>query len=181
MKKIYTTFVLSVSAALLTSGAVHAGGANDHTHEGAHQHDSWEPPPAEYSKLQYDNWDSETSAAKGARIYQQKCLVCHGQDGKGTGPVAASLRHPPADLTSHFHTAPGNGDGYLFWRISEGGMVEPFRSQKSAMPAFKSSLTEKQRWDVLTYIHQEFHQGFPEPSTHTDMPAKEMNHENHKH
>jgi mono/diheme cytochrome c family protein len=27
------------------------------------------------------------------------CATCHGRDGKGSGPVAASLRTPPADLT----------------------------------------------------------------------------------
>jgi mono/diheme cytochrome c family protein len=40
-------------------------------------------------------------------------------------------------------------DGYLFWRISKGGAIEPFNS---AMPAWESSLTEDQRWQVVTYI-----------------------------
>jgi hypothetical protein len=31
---------------------------------------------------------------------------------------------------------------YLFWRVSEGGMMEPFKSMKSAMPAFKTILSE---------------------------------------
>jgi Cu/Ag efflux protein CusF len=87
-------------------------------------------------------------------------MVCHGTDGKGTGPAAQSLPHPPADLTHHFHRAPGDGDAYLFWRISEGGQVEPFKSMQSAMPAFKTVLSEEQRWDVLAYVHAQFHRGF---------------------
>ncbi|RMG34928.1 MAG: hypothetical protein D6720_08255 [Gammaproteobacteria bacterium] len=70
------------------------------------------------------------------------------------------MAHKPADLTSHFHTAPGVGDGYLFWRISEGGTVAPFKGMQSAMPSFKH-LSEADRWAILTYVHQRFHGGFP--------------------
>jgi mono/diheme cytochrome c family protein len=37
--------------------------------------------------------------AKGQRIYERHCAVCHGLDGTGAGPLAAELRFPPADLT----------------------------------------------------------------------------------
>jgi mono/diheme cytochrome c family protein len=87
-------------------------------------------------------------------------MVCHGTDGKGTGPAAKGLPHPPADLTHHFHRAPGDRDAYLFWRVSEGGQVEPFASMQSTMPAFKTVLSEDQRWDVLAYAHAQFHKGF---------------------
>jgi Cu/Ag efflux protein CusF len=73
---------------------------------------------------------------------------------------AQGLSHPPADLTHHFHRAPGDGDAYLFWRVSEGGQVEPFKSGQSAMPAYKTVLSEDQRWDVLAYVHAEFHKSF---------------------
>src|SRR4029450_12457339 len=87
-------------------------------------------------------------------------MLAHGTDGKGTGPAAQSLPHPPADLTHHFHRAPGDGDAYLFWRVSEGGQVEPFRSMQSTMLAFNTVLSEDQRWDVLAYVHATFHGGF---------------------
>jgi Cu/Ag efflux protein CusF len=44
--------------------------------------------------------------------------------------------------------------------VSEGGQVEPFQSMQSVMPAFKTVLTEDQRWDVLAYVHAQFHRGF---------------------
>jgi Cu/Ag efflux protein CusF len=95
--------------------------------------------------------------------------MCHGADGKGTGPVAKGLPHAPADLTHHFHRAPGDGDAYLFWRVSEGGQVEPFKSSQSAMPAYKTVLSADQRWDVLAYVHAEFHKGFL-PTATTPLP-----------
>ena len=37
--------------------------------------------------------------------------------------------------------------------------MEPFKSMGSAMPAFKTVLSEDERWDVLTYVHAFFHLG----------------------
>jgi Cu/Ag efflux protein CusF len=97
--------------------------------------------------------------------------MCHGADGKGTGPAGKGLAHPPADLTHHFHRAPGDGDAYLFWRVSEGGQVEPFTSSQSAMPAYKTVLSADQRWDVLAYVHAQFHRGFlPTAAAATTLP-----------
>lgn len=35
----------------------------------------------------------------GAKIFATACVPCHGADGRGDGPEAASLAHPPPDLT----------------------------------------------------------------------------------
>ena len=35
----------------------------------------------------------------GAQIFRSYCATCHGVDGKGQGPVASALKHPPPDLT----------------------------------------------------------------------------------
>jgi mono/diheme cytochrome c family protein len=125
-----------------------------------HQHDSWEPPPPEYASARSARWDNPAAARRGEALFQTHCLVCHGADGRGMGPGAVGLPHPPADLTHHFHRSAGDGDAYLFWRVSEGGQVEPFRSMPSVMPAFKTVLSEDERWDVLAYVHVTFHGGF---------------------
>jgi mono/diheme cytochrome c family protein len=143
--------------------APHGTTAGDHGHtmDGHHhRHETWETPPAAYASARSPSWDDPRAVARGQKLFQTYCMVCHGTDGKGTGPAAAGLPHAPADLTHHFHRAPGDGDAYLFWRVSEGGLVEPFRSMQSTMPAFKSVMTEDQRWDVLAYVHARFHEGF---------------------
>jgi mono/diheme cytochrome c family protein len=38
-------------------------------------------------------------AGNGKQMYMSYCASCHGMDGKGKGPVASSLKTPPADLT----------------------------------------------------------------------------------
>jgi mono/diheme cytochrome c family protein len=133
---------------------------HEHTKDRPHQHPWWETPPAAYANARSTRWDDAAASARGQQLFQTYCMLCHGTDGKGTGPAAKGLQHPPADLTHHFHRAPGDGDAYLFWRVSEGGQVEPFKSMQSAMPAFKMILTEEQRWDVLAYVHTQFHRGF---------------------
>ncbi len=110
--------------------------------------------------MRSDRWTDAQAIARGKTLFKANCVLCHGEDGKGKGPGAKGLPHAPADLNNHFHMKPGDGDAYLFWRVSEGGTVEPFKSMQSAMPAFKTLLSEDQRWDVLAYVHTAFHQGF---------------------
>ncbi len=138
-------------------------GGHGHSKEGAHhRHENWIDPPKAYANKVSEVWIDADAIERGEEIYKKMCVSCHGVDGQGTGPMAQLLSHPPADLTNNFHTSPGDGDAYLFWRISEGGTVEPFKSQGSEMPAFKQMLTESERWDVLSYVHTFFHQGLME-------------------
>jgi cytochrome c5 len=39
-------------------------------------------------------------AAEAKQIFENRCAVCHGQDGKGDGPGAAALNPKPRDYTS---------------------------------------------------------------------------------
>jgi mono/diheme cytochrome c family protein len=114
------------------------------------------PAPTAYASARSTRWDDPAAVAGGEPLFQTHWLVCHGTDGKGKGPGAAGLPQAPADHTLHFYRASGDGDAYLFWRVSEGGQVEPFKSMQSVMPAFKTVLTEDQLWDVLAYVHAKF-------------------------
>jgi mono/diheme cytochrome c family protein len=43
---------------------------------------------------------SHTSPANGKQMFNNYCASCHGLEGKGNGPVAPTLKMPPADLTA---------------------------------------------------------------------------------
>jgi mono/diheme cytochrome c family protein len=48
-----------------------------------------------------------TAASFGKKTYLEYCAVCHGPDGRGTGPAASALKEPPADLTTLAKTHDG--------------------------------------------------------------------------
>jgi mono/diheme cytochrome c family protein len=53
-------------------------------------------------------------------MYQRYCASCHGTAGKGDGPVAQSLRRPPADLTTLAKRAGGRFDEPTVLAIIDG-------------------------------------------------------------
>jgi copper resistance protein D len=78
----------------------------------------------------------------GTAVYRQNCAVCHGADGKGDGPAAASLPIKPADLLLPHLFAHTVGD--LYWWIGHG--------LGGVMPPFAGALTPTQRWNVIHFI-----------------------------
>jgi mono/diheme cytochrome c family protein len=42
---------------------------------------------------------NKTPPNNGKEMYKNYCAPCHGEDGKGNGPVASSLKARPTDLT----------------------------------------------------------------------------------
>ena len=97
-------------------------------------------------------WTHPAMLERGKAIYAARCAVCHGDIGDGQGPAAASLPVKPPDLRDAGMVAEMTGN-YWFWRVSEGGLVEPFRSQGSTMPAWKDELSVEDRWAVIAYQH----------------------------
>ena len=114
--------------------------------DGEHEHAE---VPADYADKVNPFKDDAAAIAAGAEVYTTYCESCHGPEGKGDGPAADALDPKPANFVDggmiHDLT-----DAYVFWRVSEGGMMEPFNS---TMPAWKQGLTEEQRWQVISYLH----------------------------
>lgn len=51
---------------------------------------------------------------EGEDDYRWHCVACHGQDGRGRGPMAEVLAIPPADLT---RIARRGGAAFPFWKV----------------------------------------------------------------
>jgi len=84
------------------------------------------------------------SVAAGQTVFTTSCAPCHGMGGKGDGPVGVTLNPRPADLTQH--AIPGiHTDAQLYEWITDG-------FPGSRMPAFKSSLSDTDRWNLVNFI-----------------------------
>ena len=102
---------------------------------------SW-PVPEEAKQLKNPVPETPAALETAKNTYKNKCANCHGDAGAGDGPDAERYDPPPADFTDP-KIMRGVTDGELFYKISEG---------KKPMPAFKTKLTEEQRWQLVLLI-----------------------------
>jgi mono/diheme cytochrome c family protein len=94
------------------------------------------PPP--YAGLENPfPWDDSTAQEAGQSLYQKSCLGCHGVEGNNISGSDFSATDYPQRLEDE--------PDLYFWILSEG-------ESDKGMPAFKSSLTEEERWQLLTYL-----------------------------
>jgi mono/diheme cytochrome c family protein len=145
-KHTFPPFILILFSALLLA-ACSGGAAPDDDHDTGAEHIG---APAEFESLTNPFAGDHEAAEAGAEIYEINCASCHGVEGKGDGPAAEALDPKPASLADA-HMMEDMSDGALFWRVSEGGAMEPFNS---AMPAWKETLSEDEIWQVITYIRE---------------------------
>jgi high-affinity iron transporter len=83
------------------------------------------------------------SLARGAQVYRENCASCHGNLGRGDGPMAAGLNPKPADLADR--AALGDATPLDFYRRVTIGVVG------TAMPAFETRLSADDRWAAAAY------------------------------
>jgi mono/diheme cytochrome c family protein len=96
---------------------------------------------------------SPESEKRGAELFQSmNCWLCHGKEGRGNGPSAASLTdtrgYPikPFDLSSGTRFKCGDSDEGLFRDLMTGLDGTP-------MPSLADALKPDQTWDIVHYIH----------------------------
>jgi mono/diheme cytochrome c family protein len=107
-----------------------------------------QPPAAQQQPAQpFQLPARRPSAAAGADLYQQKCVRCHGERGRGDGTLAAQIQaqfnSPVADLTADVVARARTPEEWY-------DIVSNGRLQKG-MPGFSGSLDADQRWDVIAY------------------------------
>jgi mono/diheme cytochrome c family protein len=128
----------TIGNALLVSGC---GGKSQQSGSAESQ------PPAQATQTQstetpMTSGQTEGSAADGKKIYQDRCVLCHGADGKGDGAAAAGLNPKPRNHT----------DGaYMNSRTNE-QLLQVIHDGKGAMPAWGSVLSEQEMHAVLRYV-----------------------------
>lgn len=86
------------------------------------------------------------SIERGRYFYEINCLVCHGEDGAGTGPVGLKfVEKAPVDLNDAY--TQDQADGQLFFTLTRG---------RVKMPAYRDALSPEERWHVINYLRSEF-------------------------
>ena len=77
----------------------------------------------------------------GKTVYETNCANCHGNEGRGDGPVGQALVPPPSDLTA----TKKKSDQDLLNTINNG-------RPGTAMPSWNGDLSAQEIQDVLSYI-----------------------------
>ncbi len=93
-------------------------------------------PPASFTAAE---------VARGAALYHRNCMVCHGPEGHGDGPIVGPKKFafPPPNLTLPLTV--GRSDGYIYGIIRQG---------RGLMPPYGERITPDDRWYVVAYVRQ---------------------------
>jgi len=80
------------------------------------------------------------SLAHGQALYQTFCLVCHGQSGKGDGPLVPKIPNPPSYSSERVRAFPA---GRIYHVMSMG---------TGNMPSYASQISSEERWLIVQYV-----------------------------
>jgi len=100
----------------------------------------WTAPP-EADQLFNPLINQMVAEQKGRELYVVYCRSCHGENGYGDGAAGNALGQKPANF--HDEKMRKQRQGAIFWKISNGNGM---------MPPFKESLSDEQRWQLVSYI-----------------------------
>lgn len=80
------------------------------------------------------------SLARGKKVYETFCSVCHGDQGKGDGPLIPKFPNPPSYTSKKVQDYP---EGRLFHIITRGSGM---------MASYASQISPEDRWKVVQYV-----------------------------
>lgn len=79
---------------------------------------------------------------KGRHLFEHFCIVCHGKQGEGDGPIVGPSLFP-APPSLHTKEARALPDGRIFHVITRG---------RNAMPPYGDVFDEQERWAIVLYV-----------------------------
>ncbi len=88
---------------------------------------------------------SPASLARGRQMYEMHCQICHGESGRGDGPVGVKFVPQPMEL--NFDYVQLQPDGQLYYTISHGSI---------AMPFYRQAIVPEDRWHLINFIKEVF-------------------------
>ena len=97
--------------------------------------------PSSADKITNPLKGKEKATLAGEKLYVSYCAICHGKKGKGDGVAGMALNPRPSNLTKD--KVQEQTDGAIYWKMTEG---------KAPMAAYKATLTEEQRWQLVNFI-----------------------------
>jgi len=97
---------------------------------------------AEQSKLSSNPLPkSKVNTHNGKVYYGYYCLMCHGENGDGNGPVGQSYVPKPTDLGSANVTS-----------LTDGQIYAKMLSGKGHAPVMSETVSPDQRWQIVMYV-----------------------------
>lgn len=122
----------------------------------------WSPAPAAAQGV--------GAASLGKTIYEKKCLLCHGPEGKGDGAATQFVDPKPRDFTKGKYKIRSTPSGKVptdqdLFRVISDGMPG------TSMPAWKI-LPEKDRWNLVAYLRTFAPDAFKEAPKAADLPKE---------
>jgi len=78
--------------------------------------------------------------ARGKYIFENNCIVCHGRDGNGNGPIVPKFPNPPSLLSDKIR---GFADSQIY---------HVFVNGQNTMGSYAAQIRDQDRWPLIHYV-----------------------------
>lgn len=88
--------------------------------------------------------------ARGRELYEEKCVLCHGEAGRGWD-WSAKVDRPPVPVPDLATVAARRTERFVFEIIKHGGEAV---GQTRFMPGFGFQLSDEEIWHLVAYVRR---------------------------